>query len=225
MYSVKDVLKKSFLNGYNSADINLTTVVVALGITATIALYIFLIYRIICRKTFYSKNFNVSLVCVAVITAGIIVTIQSSIVVSLGMVGALSIVRFRTAIKEPMDLVFLFWAIGTGIMCGAGFSTYSIALAIVLTVVIFVLNIIPSVKASTLLIINSNVYDNEEIIIEKVKEHTESFKIKSRNVSASSLDMVLEIRSKDEGELIQTLVKVDGIVHASIVEHSGEATF
>ncbi len=122
MFSIRDIIKKSFLEGYSANDINIKTVVIALLITAVIAFYIFMLYRVMCRKTFYSKTFNMSLVGVALITTAIIITIQSSIVVSLGMVGALSIVRFRTAVKEPMDLMFLFWSISTGIMCGAGLA-------------------------------------------------------------------------------------------------------
>ena len=109
MFSFKDILKKSFLEGFASSDITAKTVMVALLVTTLIAVYIFVVYKLMCRKTFYSKNFNISLVGVALITAAIIITIQSSVVVSLGMVGALSIVRFRTAVKDPMDLMFLFW--------------------------------------------------------------------------------------------------------------------
>ena len=96
--SFQDVFKKSFLEGFQSTDINIYTVSLSMLLTCFVALYIFVVYRVVTRKTFYSKNFNISLAAVAVITSGIILTIQSSIVVSLGMVGALSIVRFRTAV-------------------------------------------------------------------------------------------------------------------------------
>ena len=138
MLSIKDIIKQSFLEGFSSSDITLKTVVVALLITAVLAVYIFAIYKLMCRKTFYSKNFNISLVGVALITAAIIITIQSSIVVSLGMVGALSIVRFRTAIKDPMDLLYLFWAITGGITCGAGMYVLTIAASVILIIMIAV---------------------------------------------------------------------------------------
>lgn len=104
--SFSDVFKKSFLEGYVSIDISPKMIAVTMLITAVFAVYLFFVYRIFVRKTFYNKNFNISISLIAMITAAIIMTIQSSIVVSLGMVGALSIVRFRTAIKDPMDLVF-----------------------------------------------------------------------------------------------------------------------
>ena len=135
----KDIFKQSFLNGF-SGGIDTMTVLFGLGLACALGLYIFLIYRALTRKTFYSLNFNISLVAMSVITAAIILTIQSNLVISLGMVGALSIVRFRTAIKDPMDLVFLYWAIGVGIICGAGLSVICVALCLVMTLIVFLLS-------------------------------------------------------------------------------------
>ena len=145
--SFSDIFKKSFLDGVSSKDINTYTAGTARMITCVLAPYIFVVYRVLTRKTFYSKSFNISLAGIALITSGIILTIQSSIVVSLGMVGALSIVRFRTAIKDPMDLMFLFWSIAVGIICGVGMAEIAIMLSIILTVGILVLNGLPVAKA------------------------------------------------------------------------------
>lgn len=114
-----DIFKSSFINAFSGNEVSGGQTVVILLSTCLVALYLFGVYRVVTRKTFYSKNFNISLAALAVITAIVIMTVQSNIVLSLGMVGALSIVRFRTAIKDPMDLVFLFWAISVGIACGA----------------------------------------------------------------------------------------------------------
>jgi hypothetical protein len=103
----QDVLKKSFLEGFTSLDISTSKITATLLVTCIFALYIFAMYRFVTRKTFYSKTFNTAIAVIAVITAGIILAMQSSIVISLGMVGALSIIRFRTAIKDPLDLIFL----------------------------------------------------------------------------------------------------------------------
>jgi hypothetical protein len=126
--SYSDLFKKSFLEGFAPADITTTTAAVAMLITCALALYIFVVYRVLTRKTFYSKSFNISLAGIALITCAIILTIQSSLVVSLGMVGALSIIRFRTAVKDPMDLMFLFWAIALGIICGVGLAEIAVML-------------------------------------------------------------------------------------------------
>ena len=114
--SFQDIFKNSFLSDFSFA-VDTKTIIINLALTTVFAIYIFFIYRAVTRKTFYSKNFNLSLIAMAIITAGIILTIQSNVVLSLGMVGALSIVRFRTAVKDPLDLVFLYWSISVGIIC------------------------------------------------------------------------------------------------------------
>ena len=133
---IQDIIKKSFLSQFNS-DLSTTSVLVALVIAAAMGIYIFCVYRTVCRKAFYSKSFAISLPVIAMITACIIIAIQSNAVISLGMVGALSIVRFRTAVKEPADTAFLFWAIAAGIICGAGYITVAI-LATLLVGLLFV---------------------------------------------------------------------------------------
>ena len=118
--SFTDLFKNSVVEGFTNADISLSKILVTLGITVVLALYIFAIYRLATKSVFYSKGFAISMAAISVITAAILIAMQSNLVISLGMVGALSIVRFRTAIKDPMDLLFLFWSIGVGIICGAG---------------------------------------------------------------------------------------------------------
>lgn len=223
--NISDIFKKSFLEGFQSTDINIYTVSLSMLLTCFVALYIFVVYRVVTRKTFYSKNFNISLAAVAVITSGIILTIQSSIVVSLGMVGALSIVRFRTAVKDPMDLVFLFWSIATGIMCGAGLAEYAILLALLVTILILFLNYLPVAKAPLILVINSVDLDGEKNIMDIVKKHTKHFTIKSRNLTKSTLDMIVEVRTDNGGQLVKSLTELESVTAASLMSHDGEVTF
>ena len=225
MNTLKDVFKKSFLEGYASGDVSVTSVIVAVLLAALIGFYIFLVYRVITRKTFYSKNFNISLVGVSMITAAIIVTIQSSVVISLGMVGALSIVRFRTAVKDPMDLMFMFWSISTGIICGAGFAEYAIVLALVLTVGILVLDRLPVAKAPMILVVNSADLDAEDRIMEVVKKYSAYSAVKSRNMTLSGLDMTIEVRTQEGSELVREVMKVESVGSASLLSHDGEVTF
>lgn len=155
---VGELVRRTFLEGYATGTLDIGSVFLCIFCTAIIALYIFWVYKTVCRAAFYNNYFNVSLVALAIITASIILTIQSNIVVSLGMVGALSIVRFRTAIKEPMDLVFLFWSISIGIICGAGFVLIAVIASIVLTIVIVLFAILPQSKGTLLLVINADSY-------------------------------------------------------------------
>jgi uncharacterized membrane protein YhiD involved in acid resistance len=222
--SFSDIFKKSFLEGYSSASIDTKTIAICLCITAVIALYIFFIYRAVTRKTFYEKTFNISLIGMAVITSAIILTVQSNIVISLGMVGALSIVRFRTAIKDPLDLVFLYWSISVGIICGAGMAEISIVLSLVLTVVVFLMQKYPNKKMSMILVVNSTAIDADSKVLEIVKNYSKYYKIKSKNMTGSSLDMIVEVKVNEESELVHKIMEIEGITSASLLSHDGEIT-
>ena len=223
--SFKDIFKKSFLEGFAGSEINLTTIVVAIAIASALAVYIFLVYRVLTRKTFYSKNFNISLAGITVITAALILTMQSSVVLSLGMVGALSIVRFRTAIKDPIDLMFLFWSISVGIICGAGLAQIAVILSIVVTVGILILDQLPVARAPMILVVNASDLDVESKVEALVTGYDKHFKVKSRNMTATSLDMVIELRTAKGGELVRSVMKEEGILSASLLSHDGEVTF
>lgn len=223
--SFKDIFKKSFLEGFAGTEIDLTTIVVALAVASALALYIFFAYRVVTRKTFYSKSFNISLAGIAVITAALILTMQSSVVLSLGMVGALSIVRFRTAIKDPMDLMFLFWSISVGIICGAGLAQVAVILSVVLTVGIVVLDQLPVAKAPMILVVNSGDLDAEVRIAELVAQYDKHFRVKSRNMTGTSLDLVVELRTANGAELVRRVMGVAGVASVSLLSHDGEVTF
>lgn len=229
--SYLDIFKDSFLEGYASSTLSVQSIIMCMIITILIASYIFILYRLINRKSFYNKNFNISLPAMAIITAAIILTIQSSIIISLGMVGALSIVRFRTAIKDPMDLVFLFWSISIGIICGAGFAIISVIASAVLTCGILLADWLPIAKAPLILLINADDYEKEEEITRIVKEHCSLYKIKARNLTKNHLDMAIEVRVKaadgyqTETILVTELMKLESVASASLIAHDGEVTF
>ena len=205
-----DIFKKSFLEGYSTVEMSTNTILAALLWTTILALYIYFCYRIMTRKSFYSKSFNIALVAMALLTAAIILTIQSSIVVSLGMVGALSIVRFRTAIKDPMDLVFLFWAISVGIICGAGLSERA-----------------PVVAAPMILVVNGTVTGDslpEKEIMDVVSRYSSYSTVKTTRLTGDHLDMVIELRVKDGLGLTRSVSALPGINSVSLLSHDGEVT-
>ncbi|MDE7285861.1 MAG: DUF4956 domain-containing protein [Lachnospiraceae bacterium] len=217
-----DVIKKSVLEGFSYADLSTAKIVTTLLITFLIAVYIFCVYKKITKSAFYFKSFNVSMAIISVVTAGIILAMQSSIVISLGMVGALSIVRFRTAIKDPMDLLFLFWSIGTGIICGAGLYKIAIILAVLVTVGILILDMLPVRLSPYLLIINADTKEVEDEMLETVKKMAGSYKLKSKNITKSGMDVILEVRAGKEKELVDSLSEMKGITSVSLLAHDGE---
>ena len=224
----KDIFKSSFLENFSSSAyyISIHNIISALLFTLVLGVYIFFCYRLLTRRVFYSKNFNISLIAMALITAGIILTIQSSIVVSLGMVGALSIVRFRTAVKDPLDLVFLYWSISVGIMCGAGQKTLAIVLSLLTTAAILVFNQLPVASAPMLLVINAEASrETNEKISAVVKQYCKGFQEKTRSITNGQLDLVLELRVKDGEALTEALSALEQIHSVSLMKHDGEVTF
>ena len=221
--SFKKKKKNLFLNGFSSG-VDVKTIIISLAVTTVLALYIFFIYRMVTRKTFYAKTFNLSLIAMAIITAAIILTIQSNIVLSLGMVGALSIIRFRTAIKDPLDLVFLYWSISMGIICGAGLSVIAVILSLIISVVVIVMQKYPTKKLSMILVVNSSDINSDTRILANVKKYSKYFKVKSRNLTPTSLDMVIEIRTDEDSKLVHDVLRIEGVTAASVLTHDGEIT-
>lgn len=218
----KDALRDSMVNGFLSTDMTTAEILVTMGVTFLIAFYIFIVYRLITQNAFYSKSFNIATVAISVVTAGIIMAMQSSLVISLGMVGALSIVRFRTAIKEPMDLLFLFWSIGTGIICGAGLYKIGVILAVCVTITMVLLQLLPERKASNILFASSSDKGIEKEINTILAQKTQYFKIKSRNITGEGIDFVYEVKSKNETELVTEISAMPAIKAVSLIAHDGE---
>lgn len=225
MVGFQDVLKKSFVEGFTANSMPTGKILVILLVTLCIGVYIYFIYKLVNKSSLYDRSFHIAMTMISVITAGIIVAMQSSIVISLGMVGALSIVRFRTAVKDAMDLLFLFWSIGEGIICGAGLFEVGVLVALLMTAGIFALEFLPRNKKPYLLVLQSTSLEKEEEILACVKGFTKSLQVKSRNLKKSGCDYILEVRTEKERELLMELGKMDTIVHMTLMTHEGEVRF
>jgi uncharacterized membrane protein YhiD involved in acid resistance len=217
------VIEKAFLEGYATSDLDINTMFICVGFTAIISLYICLVYKLVNKNSFFDRSFQLSLFALAVITAMVILTIQSNIVVSLGMVGALSIVRFRTAIKNPMDLVFLFWSIAVGIICGAGFAMIAVIGSIVLTIGIIIFSVMPSERESLILVVNSSTY-NEEAVLKVVSENCNNWKVRARNISVGNVNLAIEVKTSNPMALVEKVNDIENITGVSLVEHDGDVT-
>ena len=223
--SFRDVLRESFIADFSAADFGAKDIIIILGITLILSLYIFIVYRLISRKSFYNKSFNISLAALAMITAAVIITIQSSIVISLGMVGALSIVRFRTAVKDPLDLVFLFWSIAIGIICGVGLYLIAGIVSIGVTILIFVLDMLPVVKVPMILVIQNSHSNMQEKILEAISDKVKYYKVKSQNITNDQLNLVIELRTNNGAKLLQDIYALEGVTYVSLMDHDGEVTY
>ena len=212
-----ELINKTLFEGYSSMDIQVSAVLTCLLFTAIISLYVFGVYKVMHRNTFYNFNFNLSLLMLSLITAAIILTIQSSVVVSLGMVGALSIVRFRTAIKDPMDLAYLFWSISIGIICGAGLAIIAIIMSLGATVIMVVFEKLYVPSTMTVLVVNAK-RNVEDEVMEILKDRTRYSHTRARNFAHESVNMAIELRTNVPEEIVEEVMKLDGVVTASLVD-------
>ena len=181
-----------------------------------------MIYRMAVNNEFYSKDFNRTLVLMAVVTAGIVLAIQSNLVISLGMVGALSIVRFRTAIKSSIDLFFLFWAISIGIICGAGLYLLALMLSIIVTVGLFVTNLMARPIGLGLLVISCATLEDADEAVEAIRTSVKFLRLKNKTMSAENVEVVLEYKASDDAGLEKALASNERVKRFSIMNYDRE---
>ena len=225
MTTFRDIFKNSFLESFTAAQIDLPEVAVSFLVAALLGAYLFFLYQHITRKTFYDKYFNMSLPVLAIIVCAVVLTIQFNIVVSLGMVGALSIVRFRTAVKSPMDLVFLFWAIAIGIICGASIHVVAVVMSAVITVGLLIMELLPVAMAPVLLIVNANDCNALPQVEETVREYTRRYHVKSQTVEPDRLSLIIEVDAKGSSAMLAQVSAIPSVKRCSLVSHDGEVTF
>lgn len=217
----QDILKSSFLE--NMTSVTLLDMALALVLAFALGMFIFLIYKKTFAGVMYSSSFGVTLVALTMITTLVILAVTSNVVLSLGMVGALSIVRFRTAIKEPLDIAFLFWSIAAGIVLAAGL----IPLAVFGSVFIGVFLLIFANKKSHvnpyIVVLRCDGHESEAAATEFLKEKVQRLTVKSKTVQKGAVELNLEVRMKDENtDFINDLSEMQGVASAVLVSYNGD---
>lgn len=216
-----DIFKSSFLE--RVASVSILDMMVALLLSFCIGLFICYIYKKTYNGVMYSSSFSVSLLALTMITTIVILAVTSNVVLSLGMVGALSIVRFRTAIKEPLDIAFLFWSIAEGIILAAGMIPLAVIGCIVIGITLIVF-------------VNKKTYSNPYIVILQCNSHNVEIKakeyleaktsrcvVKNKSVSKGLIDLNMEIRLKnDNTDFINELSEIEGVNSAVLVSYNGD---
>ena len=217
----QDIFKSSFLE--NISSISILDMAIAMVLAFLLGLFIFFIYKKSYSGVMYSASFGVTLIALSLITTLLIMTVVSNIVLSLGMVGALSIVRFRTAIKEPMDIAFLFWAIAAGIVLGAGLIPLAIIGSVVIGVMLLVFVNRKSNETSYVLVLQCDSDASKSAALARVEENVKRYVIKSKTVGAEGVELTVEIRIKDAAaKFVNGLLQVEGVKHATLVSYNGE---
>ena len=221
--SIKNVIKDSVYEAIGGGSLTVGTVVLILAMACLVGIYIFIVYKLSAKSAFYSKDLNVTMAGLPLIVAAIMIAMQSNLIVSLGMVGALSIVRFRNAVKNPIDLLYLFWSISAGIIVGVGLYVLSFILCILMTVLLLVLNTVPPAKAPELLVLHGS---DEKMDYDKLYKiiggYCKYYKEKARCVKNGEIELIIEIRVKNKEGLLKELNDMKQLIQVNCLSHDGE---
>lgn len=225
-YTFQDIFKKSFWEAGNVFQTTSTESLVRAGgyilLSLVIGIALYWLYRKTYAGVVYSRSFAVSIICMNILTCAIIATIQSNVVLSLGMVGALSIVRYRTAIKDPMDLIYLFWSVASGIAVGAGMFYIALFVLVIMTATLLTIKHKKSPRDEMyILLIHYTGQEIEETVRRALG--TNPYKIKSKTIRRKDIEMAIEVRVKhNKTSFVDILQDVEGIHDLSLVQYNGD---
>jgi uncharacterized membrane protein YhiD involved in acid resistance len=206
-----------------STDLTVTSIALTLLFSFALGLFIFLIYRASYKGVMYSKTFNVSLIAMSMITSCIILAISSNIILSLGMVGALSIVRFRTAIKDPMDIAYLFWAIGIGIVSGAGLWKLALISSVVIGIILFVFPKISDIKMPYLLVVSYQTEETNDLVLSQIESEAKRYRLKSKVLKGDNYELTVEIREREKtSSLVNKIGKINNVNSVALLGYDGD---
>ncbi|MCR4865819.1 MAG: DUF4956 domain-containing protein [Lachnospiraceae bacterium] len=216
-----DIFKSSFLE--NVTSVSILDMLIAMILAFAIGMFIFLVYKKTYQGVMYSSSFGVTLVALTMITTLVILAVTSNVVLSLGMVGALSIVRFRTAIKEPLDIAFLFWSIAVGIVLAAGIIPLAVFGSIIIGVILIVFVNKKTSLMPYIIVLSCAGHDAETKANDFIRSKVNRFVVKSKSVQKENIELNIEIRLKDDNtDFINELADMNGIKSAVLVSYNGE---
>ena len=217
----QDIFKSSFLENVNAIPV--FDMVLTMVLAFAVGLFIFFVYKKCYAGVMYSASFGVTLIGLTMVTALVILAVTSNIVLSLGMVGALSIVRFRTAIKEPSDIVFLFWAIAAGIVLAAGLIPLAVFGSLLIGLILLIFSQHKSLDKPYILVVHCADSEAEKMSREYVAQRVKKLSLKSKSVAPGCIELNYEVRLKDtDTDFINALAELPGVSHTVMVSYNGD---
>lgn len=211
---------ENIFNSYTSHQIETERIMAVLIMVLVLALYEFVVYRAVSHRAFYNKSFNIAIVVIPFFIATIVMCLQSNIVITLGTIGALAILRFRTAIKDPVDMLYLLWSVHIGITCGCQLYEVAVLTSLVVTIVLILMNYLSLVRKPFVLVFHCEPQEDLEILNE-IKSITPGFRIKSRNYTSKGMNYVIEFSTKNPQKLTERLKELD-VEKFSIIEYDSD---
>ena len=219
--SFNDVFKSSFLE--NVTEFSTVDVLIGMAFALVIGLFIFFVYKKTFSGIMYSNGFGLTLIGLSLVTTLVIMAVTSNVVLSLGMVGALSIVRFCTAIKEPMEIVFLFWSLAVGIVIGAGMIPLAVIGSLIIGIILVIFANRKIRNTPYILIVNCNDENAEKGALELIGKSVGKYMVKSKSVNASGIELTTEVRIKNNStDFVNRVNELTGVSAATLVSYNGE---
>lgn len=219
-----DIFKSSFLESVTG--FSLSEVLLAMLFAVIVGLFIFWVYKKTFAGILYSSGFALTLIGLTLVTTLVIIAVTSNVVLSLGMVGALSIVRFRTAIKEPMEIVFLFWSIAVGIVIGAGMIPLAVLGSVIIGIILLIFANRKNVENAYILVLNCENEEAENTAAELLKNTVKKYRIKSKTVNADGIELTTELKIKDDKmAFVNRMNEIAGVKNATLVSYNGVYMF
>lgn len=217
------VSKQELIDLYNAQDVSLSVITTNIIVVLLLSLIILFVYKKSYQTTVYNRSFALSLPIASMVTSVIIMSVASNFLLSLGMVGALSIVRFRTALKNPFDTVFMFWSVGLGITVGAGLIPVAIVSTILISISILILISLEVFTSSYFLIIRSTSTEHEGAILKEVKDIYGTYTLKNKTIRKDKIDLTLEVRSKEnKSVLVNKIATIETVSSVVLLSHTGD---
>ncbi len=215
-----DIFKSSFLESVTG--FSMSEVLLAMLFAVIVGLFIFWVYKKTFTGILYSSGFALTLIGLTLVTTLVIIAVTSNVVLSLGMVGALSIVRFRTVIKEPMEIVFLFWSIAVGIVIGAGMIPLAVLGSVIIGIILLIFANRKNVENAYILVLNCENEEAENTAAELLKNTVKKYRIKSKTVNADGIELTTELKIKDDKmAFVNRMNEIAGVKNATLVSYNG----
>ena len=208
---------------FSTAELSVVSIASTLLLAFALGFFMFFVYRASYKGVMYSKTFNVTLIAMSMITASVILAVTSNIILSLGMVGALSIVRFRAPIKDPIDIAYLFWAVGTGIVCGAGLWMLAVISCVVIGIILFVFSRVSDVKTPYLLVVSYQTEETNDQVFKLIESEVNRYHLKSKVFNGENYELTVEIREqKKTASLVNKIGGIGNVNSVALLGYDGD---
>lgn len=217
-----EALANQIMNSIQNQEISTSAVLAVLAVAGTLAVYEFIVYQAVLHRSLYNKAFNISIAVLPLFISTIILCLQSNLVITLGTIGALAIIRFRTAVKDPVDLIFILWSLHTGITCGCQLYEMAVITSLVATAALAILGHVNKRMKSHILVAHCKSAQEEEKLRKLLEKNVRKYRVKSRNYTEKGMDYVFEIVAKEAGNLAFDLEQAEMVERFSLMEYDAD---